>query len=308
MTAALSTALTIAVFAAFALHPPKPRHSAPFTLQFAFSWWMNDSCARMDTRRRVRNRRYGPARRGNLVDVYVSRRRARASAAPTLVYLHGGGGDKAVFAHALMYQLAARGWVCVSANYRLYGVSYLDQLADARAALCWAQSNAEHFGADPSALFVAGGSLGANVAATAALTGAHVKGAIGLYGYYGATSAGPPPTSPHDAITEQAPPFLIIHGALDALVRVDDARAFAHNLATVSGQPVAYAELPGANHNFDFFPSLRCRAIGDAMARFMELAMKTSARRLTPPSRSEPPDATSREGTSSGTRPATSRR
>jgi hypothetical protein len=72
--------------------------------------------------RRIRNARYGPARIGNLLDVYVPRHRASAAPAPVLVYFHGGGlggsglGGKSIFAHAMLYRLAARGWVCVSAN------------------------------------------------------------------------------------------------------------------------------------------------------------------------------------------------
>ena len=38
--------------------------------------------------RRIRNLRYGPARRGNRLDVYVSRRHRRTGA-PVLVYFHG---------------------------------------------------------------------------------------------------------------------------------------------------------------------------------------------------------------------------
>ena len=94
--------------------------------------------------RRVRNRRYGPAGRGNRLDVYVSRRRRRTGG-PVLVYLHSGGfrmGTKMLGAHPLLYRLAAQGWVCVSADYRLFRASYRDQLADARAALAWARANA----------------------------------------------------------------------------------------------------------------------------------------------------------------------
>src|SRR5690606_28166328 len=93
--------------------------------------------------RRIRNRRYGPARFGNLLDVYVTRRRNQPGNAPVLVYLHSGGlngfgfGDKAIFAHALMYRFAAQGWVCVNANFRIRGARYDDQIADVRTVLEW---------------------------------------------------------------------------------------------------------------------------------------------------------------------------
>lgn len=170
MISALDTTLILALFAVMALHPPMPRHSSPFNLQFALGWWINEvpflvlwwllagtigtlihpdagplwwlvaGCTAVDTLllariavrarsarpalslafrdaygprgvpqytrpawwrvvlvpvvswrpdvRRIRNRRYGPARRGNRLDVYVSRRHRRAGA-PVLVYFHG---------------------------------------------------------------------------------------------------------------------------------------------------------------------------------------------------------------------------
>ncbi len=225
--------------------------------------------------RRIRNLRYGPARRGNRLDVYVSRRR-RSSGAPVLVYLHGGGsrmGNKMFGARPLIYRLAAEGWVCISADYRLLRVGYRDQLADTRATLAWAHDNADAYGGDPDTVFVAGGSAGAHLAATAALSGAAVAGVIGMYGYYGnAGESGQEPTSPQECINPDAPPFLIIHGALDTLVRHQEARGFADRLRAVSRRPVVYAELPAANHNFDFFQSLRFHAVTDAVARFTELA------------------------------------
>ncbi|MDN5749073.1 MAG: alpha/beta hydrolase [Pseudonocardia sp.] len=229
--------------------------------------------------RRIRNRRYGPARRGNRLDVYLSRRRRRTDA-PVLVYLHGGAfrmGSRMLGAHALLYRLAAQGWVCVSADYRLSRTGYHDQLADARAAVAWARTNAPGFGGSPDTIFVAGGSSGAYLAATAALSGTPVRGVIGLYGYYGDVGdRRPGPTSPQHCINPDAPPFLIIHGSLDTLVLAEDARGFAARLRTVSRQPVVYAELPGTGHNFDFFHSLRFHAVTDAIARFASLTGGTN--------------------------------
>jgi acetyl esterase/lipase len=224
--------------------------------------------------RRVRNLRYGPARRGNRLDVYLPRRH-RGTRAPVLVYFHGGGfrmGSKMLGAHPLLYRLAARGWVCVSADYRLLRAGYPDQLADTRAALAWARDNAQTYGGDPESIFVAGGSAGAHLAATAALSGTQVSGVIGLYGYYGDVGRyGPGPTSPQDCINPDAPPFLVVHGMLDTLVLRQDARGFVDHLRAISRQPVVYAELPGTQHSFDLFHSLRFHAVTDAIIRFTEL-------------------------------------
>lgn len=232
--------------------------------------------------RRIRNRRYGPARIGHLLDVYVPRHGASVAPAPVLIYFHGGGlggrglGDKALFAHAMLYRFAARGWICISANYRMYGVRYADQIDDANDALTWARAHAAEFGGDPEALFVAGGSSGANLAVAAALTGAQVRGVVGLYGYYGAVGVAAGVTTLRQGETSvDAPPFLIVHGAQDALVRREDARALAERLRAVSRSPVTYAELPGANHCFDFFPSLRLASVSDAVQRFTELVRES---------------------------------
>ncbi|MEU2623061.1 alpha/beta hydrolase [Streptomyces sp. NPDC007157] len=232
--------------------------------------------------RRVANLRYGEAGRGHLLDVYVPR--TGTANAPVLVYLHGGGfriGSKMIGARPLFYRLASRGWVCVSANYRLGGrLDYADRLADVRQVIRWVGDNGPAYGADLSAVFLAGGSAGAHLAATAALTasgvpgrpdgeeaGPPVAGVIGFYGYYGQADAGADST-PLAHLHSDAPPFLVVHGALDTLVLVEDARHFASELQRVSAQPVVYAELPGTQHNFDFFPSLRFHAVTEAVEDF----------------------------------------
>ena len=54
-----------------------------------------------------------------------------------------------------------------------------------------------------------------------------------------------------------APPFFVIHGANDTLVPVEQARSFVAMLRAESKNPVAYAELPGAQHAFEIFDSPR---------------------------------------------------
>lgn len=226
--------------------------------------------------RRIRNLHYGPARRGNRLDVYVSRRRHR-SGAPMLVYVHGGAfimGTKLLGAHPMLHRLAAQGWVCVSVDYRLLrSGGYANQLDDVRAAFAWVRAHAQEYGGDPGKIFAAGGSSGAHLVSTAALTGAEVRGVIGMYGYYGPVGGGgSAPSSPQDCATPDAPPFLIVHGVNDTLVLRRDARAFAERLRAVSEQPVVYAELPGAQHNFDNFSSPRFHYVTDAVLRFAEHA------------------------------------
>lgn len=261
---ALSEALQIAYGPNAGLRPTSP------------AWWrilLPVISWRPDVRR-IRNVRYGPAPRGNRLDVYVSRRGRTPRPAPAFVYFHGGFafGSKILGSRALIYRLAAQGWVCVSASRRLFGAGYSEQLADVKAALAWVRGNAGARGADPDRIFAAGGSAGAHLAATAALTNSEVVGVVSMYGYYGKVGAGPGPTSPQEVINPDAPSFFIIHGTLDTLVPHQEARSFADRLRAVSRRPVVYAELPGAQHNFDFFQSIRAHAITDAVRRFAELA------------------------------------
>lgn len=231
--------------------------------------------------RRIRNRRYGSAHRRQRLDVYVSRRRRPQGGAPVLIYLHPGGfimGSRLLGSHPLFYRLAADGWICMSADYRLR-TGYGEQLADARSAIEWARAHAADFGGEAGGIIAAGGSAGAHLVTTAALSGADVQGVVAMYGYYGAVdhslSTG---TSPVDYLRADPPPFLVLHGELDTLVRYEDVRAFVDRLRRTSRNPVAYAQLPGANHNFDFFPSLRFQAVTDAIASFADLALGGRAR------------------------------
>ena len=75
--------------------------------------------------------------------------------------------------------------------------------------------------------------------------------------------------SPILRITPDAPDFFVIHGAHDTLVPVDQARQFVARLRDVSKRTVVYAELPGAQHAFDVFPSIRSAHIVRAIDRYL---------------------------------------
>jgi acetyl esterase/lipase len=75
--------------------------------------------------------------------------------------------------------------------------------------------------------------------------------------------------SPLLRVNADAPPFLVIHGAHDSLVEVSQARAFVAALRGVSRRPVAYAELPGTQHAFDVFLSIRSAHLVRGVDRFL---------------------------------------
>ncbi len=75
--------------------------------------------------------------------------------------------------------------------------------------------------------------------------------------------------SPLLRVNADAPPFFVIHGAHDSLVPVSQARHFVTALREVSKSPVAYAELPGTQHAFDVFPSIRSAHVVSGVDRFL---------------------------------------
>ena len=75
--------------------------------------------------------------------------------------------------------------------------------------------------------------------------------------------------SPLLRITPDAPDFFVLHGTHDTLVSVEQARLFVARLREVSKRSVVYAELPGAQHAYDVFSSVRCGHVVRAVDRFL---------------------------------------
>jgi acetyl esterase/lipase len=242
---------------------------------------------------RVGDMPYGDAGRRNLLDLY--RHRAHPSGAAVLIHLHGGGytqGHKNSQSLPLLYRLASQGWVCVSANYRLRpAAQHPEHLIDLKKVIAWVRAHGPEYGADPALLFVSGSSAGAHMAALAALTpndpafqpgfedaDTSVTAAIGLNGWYGGYYGQPDTSSPLTHVRPDAPPFFIAHGDHDTVAPVEVARDFADTLGRVSTNPVVYAELPGAQHAFDLFGSLRFEQVVDAIEAFTAWVRSSAAR------------------------------
>jgi len=75
--------------------------------------------------------------------------------------------------------------------------------------------------------------------------------------------------SPILRVTPDAPDFFVLHGVHDTLVPVDQARRFVAKLREISKRSVVYAELPGAQHAFDVFPSIRSAHVVRAIDRYL---------------------------------------
>lgn len=245
------------------------------------------------------------------LDVY--RPRDRPLRAPTLLQIHGGGwvlGSKNEQGLPLMLHLARRGWVCVSADYRLSPrATFPDPLIDVKRALAWVRSEGVAYGVDPECVVITGGSAGGHLASLAALTpndptyqpgfedaDTRVQACVAFYGVYDFTDHGKHQrnrglvrllerqvmkcrfddarerwqrASPFHCVGADIPPFFLIHGDQDTLVPVAEARAFAAALRAASPGQVCYAEIPGAQHAFEIFPSLRTTFVVHGVERFL---------------------------------------
>ena len=187
--------------------------------------------------------------------------------------------------------------------------TFPDHLIDLKKALHWVRENIQRFGGDPDFVAVTGGSAGGHLSSMLALTpgdpeyqpgfehaDTSVRAAVPFYGVYDFTdhhglqaqkgiesfldrvvmkkklSQEPEAyrrASPMHRIHPDAPPFFIIHGSHDSLASVEEARHFATLLRETSKAPVAYAEIPGAQHAFEIFHSLRTGYVVQAVDRFL---------------------------------------
>jgi acetyl esterase/lipase len=261
---------------------------------------------------RQRDVAYAPGGRRFQLDVFHHER--RPAGRPVLLHVHGGAwviGNKEQQGIPLMLHMAAKGWVCVSANYPLAPRSrWPEHVVALKRAVAWIREHGAEYGADPSFIAVTGGSAGGHLAALLALSpgdpafqpgfedaDTSIQACVPHYGAYdfaaqtGTRAAkdrlrwvakrvvGKDPVrhpdiyraaSPLARVNAAAPPFFVIHGHDDSLIPVPEARAFVDALRAVSDDPVVYAELAGAQHAFDIFPSIRSAHVVRGVERFLD--------------------------------------
>ena len=218
-------------------------------------------------------------------------------------------------AYPLMSLMAERGWVCVSIAYRVSPRhTWPAHIVDVKRALAWVKENIAEYGGDPDFVAISGGSAGGHLTALAALTpnepewqpgfedaDTSVAAAVPIYGRYDWFSdegAGRPEfisvlqryivkkrftehrqdyldASPITKVRPDAPPFFVLHGTDDSIIPVQEGRAFAEALEQKSDSPVVYAEIPHAQHAFDFFGSPHGHYTATAVARFLDWVKAT---------------------------------
>ena len=105
------------------------------------------------------------------LDLYRSA--ATSEGAPVMVFIHGGAwvlGDKREQGRPMMFELAARGWLCVSVNYQLSPkATWPDHIVDVNRAVAWVKEHITEYGGDPHRVAISGGSAGGQLCALAAL-------------------------------------------------------------------------------------------------------------------------------------------
>jgi acetyl esterase/lipase len=183
-------------------------------------------------------------------------------------------------------------------------------IIDVKKAIAWIREHISEYGGNPDFIAITGGSAGGHLSSLAALTpnraewqpgfeqvDTAVQAAVPFYGVYDfldrhgirpgmsmddllaervmqCTRENNPQLwdigSPLSHVAVDAPPMFVIHGTHDSLVWVEEAQVFVSALQAVSKQPVAYAELPGAQHAFEVFHSVRTDHTVNAVGHFLE--------------------------------------
>jgi acetyl esterase/lipase len=187
--------------------------------------------------------------------------------------------------------------------------TFPEHIIDCKEAVVWIKDHISEYGGDPNFIVVTGGSAGGHLSSLMALTAndpdfqpgfedkdTSLQGAVPFYGVYDFTNKHQlqkhdglrnwfetsimklsfegneeeyEQASPLFRLHKDAPPFLIIHGDKDTLVPVEEARVFSENLRAVSSNSVSYAEISGAQHGFDIFPSLRSEHVKQGIEKFL---------------------------------------
>jgi acetyl esterase/lipase len=187
--------------------------------------------------------------------------------------------------------------------------TFPDHLVDLKDAVRWIRAHGAAWGANPDLLVVAGGSAGGHLAALLALTAndpeyqpgfeavdTSVCGCVAFYGVYdfadpeklaaqrdfarllerqvmkAARHEAPEAyekASPIARLHPAAPPFFVIHGERDTLVPAAEARRFVEAFRQRAHGEIVYAEIPGAQHAFEIFPSLRATFVIHGVERFL---------------------------------------
>lgn len=245
---------------------------------------------------------YGAQARQTL-DIYVPDEPAAGH--PVVVFFYGGSwqsGDKRGY-RFVGQALASRGITAVLPDYRLYPqVTFPAFVEDGAAALAWTQRHIDDYGGEAANLVVAGHSAGAHIAALLAtdptylaevgLSRRDLAGMVGLAGPYDflpirdptlqrifAPKAAWPRTQPIRFVDASAPPMLLLHGAADTTVKLENTINMAAAVEANHGA-VKVKIYPGVNHVMLLAPlAAALRYKGDELDRIVDFVNEQTADR-----------------------------
>ena len=219
----------------------------------------------------VHHARTGP---DPLQQVIVYREPRVAGPLPVFLFFHGGAwahGDPKDYGF-IARNIAPEGFVVVLGGYRLNGAGrYPAMLQDTAAAIAWVHTHIARYGGDPQRIVLAGHSAGAyNIAQAvlderwlneAGVDDEAIRAVVGLAGPFDfypfdtdrsraafATVGAGADSQPVTQARADAPPFLLVHGENDTVVRPRNSKALERALRE-KGAAVETLYLPGKSHN-----------------------------------------------------------
>lgn len=206
------------------------------------------------------------------LDLYIAANAPRRPL-PVAVFVHGGGmtaGDKANINPVFLNALASAGYAVASVNYRLAPMSrFPAQIEDVKCAIRYLRDRAATYGLDRSEIFAFGTSVGGQLVALAALTGAHsvfdvgqylnqpssVQAVVDIFGPanlsegagfsstgvqrvfgFNSSQSALVQASPTHYVVANAPPVMLVHGVQDAKVPVSQSIELYNDLAAAGDQ------------------------------------------------------------------------
>jgi acetyl esterase/lipase len=244
------------------------------------------------------------ARKTLRLDLYQPEGRDAPRPRPAFVAVHGGGltvgsrrNENIV---QLCEELAARGWVCASIDYRLRGddppaprgVSSDATLAaaveDARRAVRWLRRRASRLGLDPRRIAVGGSSAGATIALRAAYMRPRRRSApAAVFAWSGELY------TTTDVLEAGEPPLFVVYGTADTMVEAAPVRALIERAHAV-GIPYEAYFCAGVGHNAPLDRRPDGVSLYDRLAAFLHRELDLAgpgsplARRSRPPARGTP--------------------
>jgi acetyl esterase/lipase len=227
---------------------------------------------------------------------------------PLVLWVHGGGWKQGSKDNPPIVGMLNHGYAVAATNYRLsQHAVFPAQIHDVKAAVRFLRTNAKAYNLAPDRFGVAGGSAGGHLVALLGTSagvkdlegeghtgvGSEVQAVCDIFGPADLTRVavkdngagmvtqllgGPPGQKPALAklaspvahVGKGDPPFLIIHGAKDALVPVDQSKALDAALRK-AGVESTLIVVPGADHNLE---KVTPKAVRDRVVAFFDKHLK----------------------------------